>query len=134
MESTTVTDEVSREDFDEIVRAVSDVVSRFCPGSRLRTVERTYQAWKSEPALICDIEADPGIGPTWRGIAPESDGWSKVRKFALEDMSRRGGWPRAFSGDEMRLRLSLLSENELRKLSRSCAVPGLSMLRTAPAV
>ena len=129
-----MTDEVSREDFDGIVLAVSDVVSRFCPGSRLRAIERTYQAWKNEPALICEIEIDPCARLMWRGIAHESDGWSKARKFALEDMSRHGGWPRAFSGDEMRLRLSLLPKNELRKLSRLCTVPGLSMLRTAPAV
>ena len=129
-----MTDEVSREDFDGIVLAVSDVVSRFCPGSKLRTVERTYQAWKNEPALICEIEIVPAVGPAWSGIAFESDGWSKVRKFALEDMSRHGGWPLAFSGDEMRLRLSLLPENELRKLSRLCTVPGLSMLRTTSAV
>ena len=134
MESTIVTDEVSREDFDEIVRAVSDVVSRFCPGSKLRTVERTYQAWKNEPALICEIEIDPGARPMWRGIVFEPDGWSKARKRTLEDMSRSGGWPLAFSGEEMRLRLSLLPENELRKLSRLCTVPGLSMLKTAPAV
>ena len=133
MESTTVTDEVSREDFDGIVRAVSDVVSRFYPGSRLRTVERTFQAWKSEPFLICDIEADPGARMMWRGVAAESAGSEKARERVLKDMFA-GGWPQAFSGDEMRLRLSLLPENELRKLSRSCAVPGLSMLRTAPAV
>ena len=128
-----IMEEVSREDFDDIVLAVSDVVSRFCPGSKLRTVERTFQAWKSEPALICDIEVDPGARPMWRGIAPEFTGWSKARKRALKNMFA-GGWPRAFSGDEMRLRLSLLPENELRKLSRRCAVPSLSMLRTAPAV
>ena len=129
-----MTDEVSRKDFDEIVLAVSDVVSRFCPGSRLWTVERTYRAWKNEPALICEIEIDPGARPMWRGIVFEPDGWSKARKRTLEDMSRSGGWPLAFSGEEMRLRLSLLPENELRKLSRLCTVPGLSMLKTAPAV
>ena len=129
-----MTDEVSRKDFDEIVLAVSDVVSRFCPGSRLWTVERTYRAWKNEPALICEIEIDPGARPMWRGIVFEPDGWSKARKRTLEDMSRSGGWPLAFSGEEMRLRLSLLPENELRRLSRLCAAPGLSMPRTAPAV
>lgn len=129
-----MTDDVSREDFDEIVRAVSDVVSKFCLGSRLRTVEKTYQAWKNEPALICEIEIVPAVGPAWSGIVFESDGWSKARKFALEDMSRHGGWPLAFSGDEMRLRLSLLPDNELRKLSRRCAILGLSMLKTTPAV
>lgn len=123
---------VSREDFDAAVRAVSDVVSGFCPGTTLRTVERTYQAWKSEPALICEIEVGRGRTP-YRGVVPESVGWGEARKYALEDLFRRGGWPRAFSGDEMRLRLSLLSENELRVLSRRCAVRGLSMLRTAPA-
>ena len=123
------------EDFEGAVRAVSDAVSGFCPGSALRTVERTYQAWKSsEPALICEIEADPGARLIGRGVVPESVGWGEARKCALEDMSSRGGWPAAGSGDEMRLRLSLLSENELRTLSRRCAVPGLSMLRTAPAV
>lgn len=134
MESTTVTDEVSREDFDGIVRAVSDVVSRFCPGCGLRAVERTFQMWKSsEPALICEIEADPGARLLWRSVVPESAGWGEARERVLKDMFA-GGWPQAFSGDEMRLRLSLLPENELRKLSRRCAVPGLSMLRTAPAV
>ena len=128
-----MTDEVSKEDFDEIVQAVSDVVSRFCPGSRLRAVERTFQAWKSEPFLICDIEADPGARMMWRGVAAESAGSEKARERVLKDMFA-GGWPQAFSGDEMRLRLSLLPENELRKLSRLCTVPGLSMLRTAPAV
>ena len=126
-----MTDEVSKEDFDEIVQAVSDVVSRICPGSRLRAVERTFQAWKSEPFLICDIEA--GARLLWRGVASESAGPEKARKRALKDMFA-GGWPQAFSGDEMRLRLSLLPKNELRKLSRRCAVPGLSMLKTAPAV
>ena len=126
---------VSREDFDAMVQAVSGVVSGFCPGSGLRTVERTYWAWKScEPALICEIEIDPGARLMWRGVAPESAGWGKARKYALEDMSRRGGWPAAGSGEEMSLRLSLLPENELRELSRRCAVPGLAMLRTAPAV
>ena len=128
-----MTDEVSREDFDEIVLAVSDVVSRFCPGSKLWTVERPFQAWKSEPFLICDIEADPGTRMMWRGVAAESAGPEKAGERVLKDMFA-GGWPQAFSGDEMRLRLSLLPENELRKLSRHCAVPGLSMLRTAPAV
>ena len=126
--------EVSREDFDAAVRAVSDVVSGFCPGSSLRTAERTYQAWKSEPALICEIEVDPGARLLWRGVVPEFAGWGEARRLALENMSSRGGWPAAGSGDEMRLRLSLLPESELRKLSRRCAVPGLSMLRTAPAV
>ena len=128
-----MTDEVSREDFDEIVRAVSDVVSRFCPGCGLRAVERTFQAWKSEPFLICDIEADPGARMMWRGVAAESAGPEKARERVLKDMFA-GGWPQAFSGDEMRLRLSLLPENELRKLSRLCTVPGLAMLRTALAV
>ena len=128
-----MTDEVSREDFDEIVLAVSDVVSRFCPGSRLWAVERTFQAWKSEPFLICDIEADPGARMMWRGVAAESAGPEKARERVLKDMFA-GGWPRAFSGDEMRLRLSLPLESELRKLSRRCAIPGLSMLKTAPAI
>ena len=57
----------------------------------------------------------------------------KARERVLKDMFAGGG-PQAFSGDEMRLRLSLPPENELRKLSRLCTVPGLSMLRTAPAV
>ena len=129
----TMAEEVSREDFDSVVRAVSDVVSGFCPGSRLRAVERTFQAWKSEPFLICDIEADPGARMMWRGVAAESAGHEKARERVLKDMFA-GGWPQAFSGDEMRLRLSLLPENELRKLSRLCTVPGLSMLRTALAV
>jgi len=125
---------VSREDFDGAVRAVSGVVSRFCTGSRLRTVERTYRAWKScEPALICEIEADPGARLMWRGVVPESAGRGEARKRALEDMSRRGGWPAAGSGEEMSLLLSLRPENELRELSRRCAVPGLPMLKTAPA-
>ena len=90
---------VSKEDFDAMVLAVSGVVSGFCPGSGLRTVERTYWAWKScEPALICEIEADPGARPMWRGVVPESVGWREARKYALEDMSRRGGWPAAGSG------------------------------------
>ena len=128
-----MTDEVSREDFDEIVLAVSDVVSRFCPGSRLRAFSRKFQAWKSEPFLICDVETDPGARLLWRGVAGESAGPGEARRRALKDMFA-GGWPQAFSGDEMRLRLSLLQKNELRKLSRRCAIPGLSMLKTAPAI
>ena len=124
-----MTDEVSREDFDEIVRAVSDVVSRFCPGSKLRTVERTSRSWKSELFLICDIEA--GARLLWRGVPAESARPEKARERVLKDMFA-GGWPQAFSGDEMRLRLSLLQKNELRKLSRYCTVPGLSMLKMAP--
>jgi len=125
---------ISREDFDAAVRAVSDVVSGFCPGSSLRTAERTYHAWgRAQPSLICEIELGSGDPAPYRGVAPESAGRGEARRRALEDMSRRGGWPLAFSGDEMRLRLSLLSENELRTLSRRCAVPGLSMLKTAPA-
>ena len=129
-----MTDEVSRKDFDEIVLAVSDVVSRFCPGSSLQTVERTYRAWKSELNLICEVVVYPGGRLLWRGVVPESAGWEKARKRALGEISSMGGWPLAFSGDEMRLRLSQLPKNELRKLSRRCAVPGLSMLKTAPAV
>lgn len=123
---------VPEEDFDSAVRAVSDVVSGFCPGLSLHTAERTYQAWKSELYLICEVNAYPGGRLLRRGVVPEPAGWEDARKRALEEMSSIGGWPLAFSGDEMRLRLSLLSENELRKLSRRCAVRGLSMLRTAP--
>ena len=129
----TVSEEVSREDFDGIVRAVSDVVSGFCPGLSLHTAERTYRAWKSEPFLICEVNSYPGGRLLWKGVVAESAGPGKARERVLKDMFA-GGWPQAFSGDEMRLRLSLLPENELRKLSRRCAVPGLSMLRTAPAV
>lgn len=129
-----MTEEVSKDDFDETVKAVSDVVSRFCPGSSLQTVERTYRAWKSELHLISEINVYPGDRLMWRGVVSDSAGWEEARKRALKEMPSMGGWPRAFSGDEMRLRLSLLPENELRKLSRFCAVPGLSMLRTAPAV
>ena len=124
-------EEVSREDFDSVVRAVSDIVSGFCPGLSLQTVERTYRAWKSEPYLICEVEAYPGGRLLWRGAVPEPAGWEEARKRALGEMSSMGGWPPAFSGDEMRLRLSLLQKNELRKLSRY-TVPGLSMLKTAP--
>lgn len=114
---------VSKEDFDNVVRAVSDIMSEFCPGSGLRTVEQTYQVWKSsEPALICEIEIGRGTPAPYRGVALESVGWGEARRHALEDMFRRGGWPRAFSGEEMRLRLSLLSENDLRALSQRCAV------------
>ena len=127
-------EEVSREDFDSVVAAVSDVVSGFCPGFNLHTAERTYRAWKSELHLICEVNAYPGGRLLWRGVVPEPAGWEEARKRALGEMSSMGGWPPAFSGDEMRLRLSLLTKNELRKLSRRCAVPGLSMLRTAPAV
>ena len=127
-------EEVSRKDFDEIVQAVSDVVSRFYPGSSLRTVERTYRAWKSELHLISEINVYPGDRLMWRGVVSDSAGWEEARKRALKEMSSIGGWPLAFSGDEMRLRLSLLSENELRKLSRRCAIPGLSMSKTAPAI
>ena len=116
-----MTEEVSREDFDSVVRAVSDVVSGFHPGLSLHTAERTFQAWKSEPFLICEVNAYPGARLMWRGVAAESAGPEKARKRALKDMFA-GGWPQAFSGDEMRLRLSLLPENELRKLSRRCAV------------
>ena len=129
----TMAEEVSREDFDSVVRAVSDVVSGFRPGLSLQTVERTYRAL-TELNLICEVEAYPGGRLLWRGVVPEPAGWEEARKRALEEMSSIGGWPLAFSGDEMRLRLSLLTKNELRKLSRRCAVPGLSMLRTAPAV
>ena len=125
-------EEVSREDFDSVVRAVSDIVSGFRPGLSLQTVERTYRAWKSELDLICEVEAYPGGRLLWRGVVPESAGWEEARKRALEEMSSIGGWPLAFSGDEMRLRLSLLQKNELRKLSRYCTVPGLSMLKMAP--
>ena len=127
-------EEVSREDFDSVVAAVSDVVSGFCPGFNLHTAERTYRAWKSELHLICEVNAYPGGRLLWRGVVPEPAGWEEARKRALWEMSSMGGWPPAFSGDEMRLRLSMLTKNELRKLSRRCAVPGLSMLRTAPAV
>ena len=127
-------EEVSREDFDSVVRAVSDVVSVFCPGSSLHTAERTYRAWKSEPNLICEVNAYPGGRLLWRGVVPEPAGWEEARKRALGEMSSAGGWPPAFSGDEMRLRLSLLPDNELRKLSRRCAIPGLSMLKTASAI
>ena len=130
----TVAEEVSREDFDSAVRAVSDVVSGFCPGFNLHTAERTYRAWKSELNLICEVNAYPGGRLLWRGVVPEPAGWEEARKRVLGEMSSMGGRPPAFSGDEMRLRLSLLPENELRKLSRRCAVRGLSMLRTAPAV
>ena len=133
-EVVTVAEDVSREDFDSVVRAVSDVVSEFCPGFNLHTAERTYRAWKSELNLICEVNAYPGGRLLWRGVVPEPAGWEEARKRALWEMSSAGGWPPAFSGDEMRLRLSLLTKNELRKLSRRCAVPGLSMLRTAPAV
>ena len=128
----TVAEEVSREDFDSAVRAVSDVVSGFCPGFNLQTVERTYRVWKSELNLICEVEAYPGGRLLWRGVVPEPAGWEVARKRALGEMSSIGGWPLAFSGDEMRLRLSLLQKNELRKLSRYCTVPGLSMLKMAP--
>ena len=125
-------EEVSREDFDSAVRAVSDVVSEFRPGLSLQTVERTCLAWKSELNLICEVEAYPGGRLLWRGVVPEPAGWEEARKRALGEMSSMGGWPLAFSGDEMRLHLSLLPENELRKLSRYCTVPGLSMLKMAP--
>ena len=124
-------EEVSREDFDSVVRAVSDVVSGFRPGSSLQTVERTSRAWKSE-LLICEVNVYPGDRLMWRSVVPEPAGWEEARKRALEEMSSIGGWPLAFSGDEMRLRLSLLQKNELRKLSRCCTVPGLSMLKMAP--
>ena len=129
----TMAEEISREDFDSVVRAVSEVVSGFRPGFSLQTVERTYRAL-TELNLICEVEAYPGGRLLWRGVVPEPAGWEEARKRALGEMSSMGGWPLAFSGDEMRLRLSLLPKNELRKLSRRCAVPGLSMLRTAPAV
>ena len=129
----TMAEEVSREDFDSTVRAVSDIVSGFCPGSSLQTVERSYRAL-TELNLICEVETYPGSRLLWRGVVPEPAGWEEARKRALGEMSSAGGWPLAFSGDEMRLRLSMLTKNELRKPSRRCAVPGLSMLRTAPAV
>lgn len=119
----TMAREVSKEDFDAAVRAVSDVVSGFCLGSGLRTVELTYHAWgRAQPSLICEIEIGRGTPAPYRGVALESVGWGEARRHALEDMFRRGGWPRAFSGEEMRLRLSLLSENDLRALSQRCAV------------
>ena len=127
----TMAEEVSREDFDSTVQAVSDVVSGFRPGLSLQTVERTYRAL-TELNLICEVEAYPGGRLLWRGVVPEPAGWEEARKRALEEMSSIGGWPLAFSGDEMRLRLSLLQKNELRKLSRYCTVPGLSMLKMAP--
>ena len=71
----TVSEEVSREDFDSAVRAVSDVVSGFCPGSSLHTAERTYRAWKSELNLICEVNAYPGGRLLWRGVVPEPAGW-----------------------------------------------------------
>lgn len=123
----TVAGGVSKEDFDAAVRAVSDVVSEFCPGSSLRTAERTYPAWgRAQPSLICDVELGRGVLTLYRGVVPESVGWGEARMLALEDMSRRGGWPLAFSGSEMRLRLSLLPENDLRGLSRRCAGPRIS--------
>lgn len=127
----TVAEEVSREDFDSAVRAVSDVVSGFRPGFSLQTVERTSQTLTA-PHLICEVEACPGGRLLWRGVAQEPAGWEEARKRALGEMSSIGGWPLAFSGDEMRLKLSLLPRNELRKLSRYCTVPGLSMLKMAP--
>lgn len=130
----TVAEKVSREDFDAVVRAVSDVVSGFCPGSSLQTVERTYHTWgRAQPSLICEVELKDDVPVLYQGVAPKSTGWGEARRRALEDMSRSGGWPLAFSGDEMRLLLSLRSERELRELSRRCAIPGLSMLKTTPA-
>ena len=124
-------EEVSREDFDSVVRAVSEVVSGFRPGSSLQTVERTFRSWKSGLNLICEVNVYPGDRLMWRSVVPESTGWAEARRCVLKDMFV-GGWPLAFSGDEMRLRLSLLPENEFRKLSRCCTVPGLSMLKMAP--
>ena len=67
-------EEVSREDFDSVVRAVSDVVSEFRPGVSLQTVERTYRAWKSELNLICEVETYPGSRRLWRCVVPEPAG------------------------------------------------------------
>ena len=130
-----MTDEVSKDDFDETVKAVSDVVSRFCPGLSLQTVEWTHHPLDPlQTSTICEVRLRRGVPVSYRGDAPRSAGLGTARRRTLEDMSSTGGWPRAFSGDEMRLRLSLLPENELRRLSRLCAAPGLSMPRTAPAV
>ena len=99
----------------------------------MRTVERKYWKWKScEPALICEIETDPGARLMWRGIVSESAGWGEARRCALEDMFRRGGWPTAGSGEEMSLLLSLRPEKELGELSRRCAAPGPSAPAAAP--
>lgn len=78
----TVAEEVSREDFDSVVRAVSDIVSEFCPGSSLQTVERTSRAL-TELHLICEVEAYPGGRLLWRGVVPEPVGWEEARKRAL---------------------------------------------------
>ena len=122
MDGGAVTDGISKDDFDETVKAVSDVVSRFCPGLSLQTVEWTHHPLDPlQTSAICEVRLRRGVPVSYRGVAPRSAGLGAARKRTLEDMSSSGGWPRAFSGDEMRLRLSLLPENELRKLSRSCA-------------
>ena len=84
-------EEVSREDFDSVVQAVSDVVSEFRPGLSLQTVERTYRAWKSELNLICEVETYPGSRLLWRGVVSEPAGWEEARKRALEEMLSIGG-------------------------------------------
>lgn len=116
-----MTVEISREDFEGAVEAVSEVVSEICPGVRVRPAEMTYTPWGGKPILICEILAAPGRSLLYRGTAAARAGWGAAREKALRDMHARGGWPMAFSGEEMRLRLRLEGIESFRDRARAVA-------------
>ena len=67
-----MTEGISKDDFDETVKAVSDVVSRFCPGLSLQTVEWTHHPLDPlQTSMICEVRLRRGVPVSYRGVAPQ---------------------------------------------------------------
>ena len=122
--------EVSRKNLEDVVSVLSETVSRFYPGKPLHVEERYYRAWRQSELFICELCSGEAV--LCRSLA-SAGSESQTRKCMLEQLSSSYGWPLSFSGEEMRLKLSLLPEKELRDKCRRFFNPARDMLKTAAA-
>ena len=100
---------VSKEDLDGVVAAVAEA-----SGRAMSVRERTYGGGPQPPfapdgAFVCEVVSGPGpdvLASAW--ALPDRRG--EARAEVVRELAARG-WPLAFSGEEMRLKLSLLPES-----------------------
>ena len=106
-----VDEEMSREDLDGVIAVLSEQISRFGLGKPLSIEERLYQAFLPYELFMCDLYS--GQDPLFRSMA-SPDSKDTARVSLLKMMNAKAGLPLAFSEEEMRLKLSVLPDADLR--------------------
>ena len=115
---------ISYEDMRDLVRAMSEVAGRLVPGMSLSYREKLLQrgswdSFDSKEIAVVQVHPDGDFVPV-RGAIVEIGYEPYGRKKLLRRLAT-DGWPKALSGEEMKLKLAAAGDESFKGICRRYA-------------